>query len=184
MSFLADISDNFNRMSSKHQSNTTSTARGLVQLPANLLKAFIPGYGTISSLLSELLGFDITLLVSISFLIFALLKSIDFLRAQFLLLVPRFGTCSVSMDSDIDCYFWLVAYLTDRDIGKHSASLMAVPSSRAKQWQVMPDNSLEIDPPRDAMVPTPTARNTKAPVRYEPALGSSQCFCHRGRLFL
>lgn len=72
------------------------------QLVPNLLEAFIPGYGTISRLLLDILGFDITLIVSIAFLAFAFLRSIDFLKAQALGLVMRYGTCSVQIDSEYD----------------------------------------------------------------------------------
>ncbi|MCJ1250084.1 hypothetical protein MMC30_007310 [Trapelia coarctata] len=168
MSFLFDSSMNIGRMSSSPQRNSTSTAQDFIQLPANLLEASIPGYSIIFSLLSEVFGFDITLLVSISFLIFALIRSVDFLRIQFLELLTRFGTCSVSMDSTIDCYFWIVHWLADQGIGKDSASLIAVPGSRAKQWR---DNSVDIDMSRDPITPTPIVRNTKTPVRGDCSSG-------------
>lgn len=66
-----------------------------VQLPANILDAFIPGYSTISRLLLETFGFDITLIVSISFFVFALIQSSTFLYSRFVDLVMRFGTCHV-----------------------------------------------------------------------------------------
>jgi len=74
---------------------SSNSTQPFVQLPANLLDAFIPGYSTFSSVLLETFGFDITLIVSLSFFAFALIKSIDFLQSRLVDLVMRFGTCEV-----------------------------------------------------------------------------------------
>jgi hypothetical protein len=79
------------------QEHNSSSSRHLIP---SLLETFIPGYGTISRLLVDILGFDITLIVSIALLAFALLRSIDFLKAQTFGLVMRYGTCSVQIDSE------------------------------------------------------------------------------------
>jgi mitochondrial chaperone BCS1 len=49
------------------------------QLPPNILEAFIPGYGFISQFLYQVLGFDITLVVSICFILVALASSLRYL---------------------------------------------------------------------------------------------------------
>ena len=160
--------------------NYTPAAQPFVQLPANLLDAFIPGYGTISRLLMETFSFDITLIVSISFLIFVLIKFVDFLQAQVLLLVMRFGTCSVSLSSDIDSYFWMMDWLADHNIGRSSQSLIALPANRRRQLQILAGNFADIDS-SDLSLPF---RKVKTTQQYEPSLGSSQYFWHKGRRFL
>ncbi|KAL9122454.1 MAG: hypothetical protein Q9187_000983 [Circinaria calcarea] len=49
-----------------------------IELQASILEAFIPGYSIISSFLLEVLGFDITIVVSICLLTFALVTSIKY----------------------------------------------------------------------------------------------------------
>ena len=87
-------------------------------MPANLLEAFIPGYGTFSTALPEARGFDITLLVSVSFLIFALLKIFDYLRREITNTITQLRACSVSLDSESDVYTWLMEWLVDKGGGK------------------------------------------------------------------
>jgi chaperone BCS1 len=168
------------RMASTQPRNSTST----VQLPASLLEVFVPGYSTMSGLLFEAFGFDMTLIVSLAFLVYALVRSIDFLRDQTLLFITRFGTCSVSMDSDSDSYFWMVGWLADHGVGEASYSLMALPKSHAKSWQVMPDNSIEIHTGNVPRAPPSASGKVGDSVRYEPSLGLSQYFWHKNRLFL
>jgi len=183
---LSGRSIDFGPMPSTQQRNSSSTAQQFVQLPANLLEAFIPGYETISRLLFEAFGFDITLIVSISFLLFALFKSIDFLQHQLLSILTRFGTCSVSMDSTGDSYYWMVDWLAARGIGRKSSSLLAVSNPRAAPWQAGPDNAIEffIDGQPLTTAPAVNARVNSPKIWYEPSLGSSQYFWHKGRLFL
>jgi mitochondrial chaperone BCS1 len=115
----------FLQLTSIFQRNSSST-QPLVHIPANLLDAFVPGYGTILRLLLEIFGFDVTVIVSISFLVFALVKSVDFRETQSLGLVMRFGTCSVELSSDGDTYDWLMDWLADHGIGRQCLKLIAL----------------------------------------------------------
>jgi len=164
--------------------NITSSPQPLIQLPANILEAFIPGYGTISRLLLETFGFDITLIVSVSFLVFALVKSIAFLKSQFLTLMMRFGTCQVEIASDIDTYFWIMDWLADRGVGKKSHSLTALPPSRKKKGLQALPLAVMSDPHRGVPSLGAPYRIARKPQRYEPSLGLSEYFWHNGRLFL
>jgi chaperone BCS1 len=158
-----------------------ASAQQLVQVPANLLETFIPGYGTISRLLLDTFGIDITLLVSVSFFIFALGRSFTYLKNQFLLLVMRFGTCSVEIGAEADTYFWVMDWLSDRGIGQDSHHLIAVSTHRHHRF-------LPGDDPRDFDMPMPppphtSSRKKQKPQRYEPSLGQTQYFWYSGRLF-
>ena len=163
--------------------NLTSS-QPFVQLPTNLLEAFIPGYSTISRLLLETFGFDITLLVSIAFFIFALIKSFTFLKSQLFSFVIRFGTCDVQIASDVDTYFWVMEWLAHRGIGHDSHSLIAVPPSRRHQdidfsSLLIPDT----DPTR-AFVPPSGHIRDRQPQRYQTSLGMSEYFWYKGTLFM
>ena len=168
----------FLQFPSMSKSNHSSTVRPLVELPSNLLEAFIPGYGTISRLLLETFGFDITLIGSISFFVFALIKSIEFLQAQIYTLVMRFGTCSIRMSSDVDSYFWMMDWLSDHSIGPYSYSLTALPMNRLGTWEILTGSEAQ-----SAGRPLSITKG-KLDQRYEPALGLYHYFWHRGRLFL
>lgn len=119
----------------QYHNSSTATIQPLIQLPSSLLDAFIPGYGTISTVLSEACGFDVTVIVSISFLVFALIKSFDYLSGQLLRTVTRFGACSVSLDSGSDAYFWVTEWLADKGVGKAYPDLRAVSNARSQDWQ-------------------------------------------------
>jgi chaperone BCS1 len=149
----------------------SSSAQPLAKLPANLLETFIPGYGTISRLMLDTFGIDITLIVSLSFFAFALFRSVDYLKNQLLAAVMRFGTCSVEISADGDTYHWVMDWLADRGIGQDSHHLIAVGSH-----QTPPMN-------RGMVRPRIASRKTRKPQRYEPCLGQTQYFWNQGRLF-
>ena len=105
-----------------------TTGQQLTQLPSNLLEIFIPGYRTISAVASETLGPDVTLVVSISLIVFALLKSVDYLRHQFISLLTRYGTCYVALDNSGDPYHWVVSLLRQKGVGVRASGLLTISS--------------------------------------------------------
>ncbi len=107
-----------------------------VQLPANLLEAFIPGYSTISHIMLGMFGFDITHVVSIVFVSFAILKSGDLLKAQFFRFIMRFGTCSIQIESNSDVYNWVSEWMADRGIGQDFHALLALPIRRFQSYDM------------------------------------------------
>lgn len=158
-----------------------SSAQHLVQVPANLLETFIPGYGTISRVLLDTLGIDITLLVSVSFFIFALGRSFTYLKSQLLMLVMRFGTCSVEIGADADTYFWVMDWLADRGIGQDSHHLVAIATHRNHRFLPGDDShDFDMDLP---LLAHPFSRKKQKPQRYEPSLGQTQYFWFNGHLF-
>jgi chaperone BCS1 len=167
--------------------NNDSSKQPFVQLPVNLLDIFIPGYGTISRILLETFGFDITLIVSVSFVIFALVKSVAFLKTQILSMVMRSGTCEVQIASDVDTYFWVTDWLADRGIGKNSHSLIAIPPNRRNQdTNIQLDVGLfppDTDPTRAVAPPSPFSK-VPQPQRYQPSLGLYQYFWYKGNFFM
>ena len=156
-----------------------SSVTQFLQLTSSLLEAFVPGYASISTLLFEAFGFDITLIVSASFLLFTIIKSIDYLRTQSLKLLARFAMCSVAVDSTGDAYHWVNSWLSMNGIGQSYPDLLAVSNLRSEGWET----GIEVDGEFVPQVLAPEDPN-KPKVWYEPCLGSSQYFWHRGRLFL
>ena len=162
-----------------------TTGQQLIQLPTNLLEIFIPGYGTTSALLSETFGFDIKLIVSISLFIFALLKSVDYLRHQIISFLTRFGTCYIAIDSTGDAYHWVMSLLRQKGVGVQASGLLAVSSLHVGSWQPAQSDNLQFEVDGVPLAHTSSNTDGKKPtVRYEPDLGTWLYFWHDGRLSL
>lgn len=144
------------------------------QLPSDLLNAFIPGYYAISNLILQTAGVDITLVMSIIILVLGLIKSIGFFKSQIMMLVMRLGSCSVEIGSDIDTYIWVMEWLTERGIGTHSHSLRALGMQSQRFFESQGSHNIPFESPRIK------ARKDQI---YEPSLGLSHWFWHKGHLF-
>lgn len=155
-------------------------------MSSNILETFVPGFGPLSNFLSEILGIDITALVSVGFLLFGLLKSIGLLRQQLLRWIIRWTTCSVSFDSHADAYHWVTELLEAKNVGKNYYDLIAISNDALSSLFTM-ESFYEIDGQsipvtQPSTIDATSARNTK--VRYEPAIDSLQYFWHKGNLYL
>jgi hypothetical protein len=154
------------------------TAQPTIQLLANLFDSIVPGYNTISRLLLDLFGFDITMLVSVSFVGFGVVKSVTFLHQQIMSLIMRFATCSVTIPSDVDSYGWVMEWLEHRGVACRAVNLTALPAVGKKTIMdvfILPDTNQDLPS---------LARKTKPVQKYEPELGISHYFWHNGNLFL
>ncbi len=85
-----------------------STA-SITQLPANLLEAFIPGYSVISKFVLEVLGIDITLVVSVCLLMFGLITALTFLWRHAFDLFEKYCMSAISVECHDDIYEYLMA---------------------------------------------------------------------------
>ncbi len=97
----------------------------ITQLPANVLEAFIPGYSVISKFLLDVLGFDITIVMSAGLLIFGLFTSLKFLGQHAYAVFEKYFTCFISIDSDDDIYYHIMEWLDGHKVSINSRSLMA-----------------------------------------------------------
>ena len=162
-----------------------TTGQQLTQLPSNLLEIFIPGYGTISAAVSQTLGFDITLIVSIFLFLFALLKPVDYLRHQIISLVTQYGTCYIAIDNTGDAYHWVMSLLRQKGVGVQASGLLALSRLHNGGWQPVEDDSLQLEIDGASFVPaTPKPNESKPTIRYEPDLGAWLYFWHGGHFFL
>lgn len=96
-----------------------------IELPANILEAFIPGYSIISSFLLEVLGFDITIVVSICLLIFALVTSIKYVWNHVYKWFKIHLMSYVSIESDDDIYEHVMDWLSEQRVSRESQTLTA-----------------------------------------------------------
>ena len=157
--------------------NSTST---LTQLPPNNLEAFIPGYTMISKFFLDALGFDITLLVSICFLLFGLVFSLryagNYLYDQF----QEYWMSYIRVDSADDIYDWIMDWLASQKIVINSRSLTAK-DGRENAWE-----TVEGDAAFQELIPGKLINfsnwDAKVPPRFQPSFGRHRFF-HQGRLF-
>lgn len=153
----------------------SSVSQPLGELPANLLETFIPGYSTVARMVLESFSIDITTIVSITLLAFALGRSVAYLKEHILKMLMQHGTCSVEISSEGDAYLWIMDWVADRGIGVHYPHLVAVSSNR--------NASLYDSPPSFRSPHRRRSHKGKREQRYDPAPDSTQYFWYRGRLF-
>ena len=160
--------------------NATAATTSITSLPANILEAFIPGYSVISGFLLDLLGFDITLVVSVSLLLFGLFTSIKFLWHHASGQFEKYFTSFINIESHDDIYDHVMGWLAAHDVVKHSRSLMAE-SSQQNAWD------LEHSETEDEVANTTELLNfsnwdAKTPPKFIPFFGTHR-FWHKGRYF-
>lgn len=173
------IDNAFRALKATEMSEDNSTA-SLTQLPLNLLEAFIPGYSVISKFLFEVLGFDITLAVSVCLLVFGLYTSIKFLWTHALDQFREYFMSFVSVDSDDDIYFHVMNWLQSQTIVKESRSLVAK-TGHESIWDLQ-----DADTENKSLDPNALLNfsnwDAKVPPKFQPYFGSHRFF-HKGRYF-
>lgn len=150
------------------------------QLPVNILEAFIPGYSIISKFLLEALGFDVTLVVSICFLLFALGTAVRYLWRHAYRLFKSYGMSSITIESGDDIHEHIMSWIADQQISKDSRSLMAK-TGLVSAWDDEADGADVGDADEDALL---NFSNWEANVslRYQPHFGRHR-FWHHGSYF-
>ncbi len=163
--------------SSEGRSNTSSS---ITQLPANVLEAFIPGYSIISKFLLDVLGFDVSLVVSICFLVFGLVTSVRFLWKHVSAQFSRYFMSSISIDSDDDIYDHVMRWLAEQHMSQVSRSLMAKTSTETA-WDSAEDSFVDIGVDGNELFNF-SNWDAKVPPRFEPYFGQHR-FWHKRQLF-
>ena len=151
--------------------NSTS----LTQLPSTVLEALIPGYALITRVLSDILGFDISALISVLALAVGLFTGGSYVwrnvSSQFL----RFFSASITINMDDPIYDHILAWASVQP------SLMAVRSLRGHSaGEALDDDDAEIkveDDFADDAIFNFNDWAAKAPPKYEPH-ASSGMFRH------
>ena len=173
------IDNAFRAFKATEMSEDNSTA-SLTQLPLNLLEAFIPGYSVISKFLFEVLGFDITLAVSVCLLVFGLYTSIKFLWTHALDQFREYFMSFVSVDSDDDIYFHVMNWLQSQTIVKESRSLVAK-TGHESIWDLQDADTEDKSLDPNALLNF-SNWDAKVPPKFQPYFGSHRFF-HKGRYF-
>lgn len=173
------INNAFRALKTAEMPADNSTA-SLTQLPANLLEALIPGYSIISRFLFDVLGFDITLVVSVCLLAFGLYTAIKFLWTHAWEKFREFYMSFISVDSDDDIYFHIMNWLQSQKIVKHSRSLIAK-TSHESIWDLQDSEAEEASINPEELLNF-SNWDAKVPPKFQPYFGS-HWFFHNGSYF-
>ncbi|KAL8872148.1 MAG: hypothetical protein Q9174_002170 [Haloplaca sp. 1 TL-2023] len=152
----------------------------ITQLPANILDAFIPGYPVISGFVRDVFGFDISIVVSLSLLVFGLFTSLKFTWQHTYSWFKEYFTSFISIESDDDIFEHVMDWLAEQKISKKSRTLMAK-TGRESAWDSLPGE--EIDVMADAgQLLNFSNWDAKVPPTFQPYFGTHR-FWHNGRYF-
>lgn len=164
----------------KRSELSADNSTSITQLPANILEAFIPGYSIISKLFLDNLGFDITLLVSVCFLVFGLTTSLTFAWKHIYRQFQEYCMSFIRIDSDDDIYDHIMEWLASQNISINSRKLIAR-SGRENAWDMIDGDATvqELDPNN---LMNFNNWDAKVPPRFQPSFGN-HFFFHNGRLF-
>ena len=160
--------------------STNDSTTSVTQLPVNILEAFIPGYSLISKFLLDSLGFDITLLVSVCFLLFGLLTSLKFAWKHASEQFNEHFMSSVRIDSDDDIYSHVMEWIRVQNVSKNSRKLIAK-TGLENAWDLV-DGDMgvpELDP---QTLVNFSNWDAKVPPRFQPSFGI-HLFFYKRRLF-
>jgi chaperone BCS1 len=157
-----------------------NTTTSLTQLPANLLEAFIPGYSIISKFLLDVLGFDVTLVVSVCALAFGLYTAVKFIWKHAYAQFQEHFMSFISVDSDDDIYDHVMTWLQGQKMVKTSRSLVAK-TSQQSIWD-LEDEDEEMETLDQDVLLNFSNWDAKVPPEFQPYFGSHRFF-HKGRYF-
>ena len=159
---------------------TDNSTTSVTQIPVNILEAFIPGYSLISKFLLDSLGFDITLLVSVCFLLFGLATSLKFAWKHISELFSEYLMSSIRIESSDDIYDHVMEWIRVQKVSKNSRKLMAK-TGLENAWDLVEGDMgvPELDP---QTLVNFSDWDAKVPPRFQPSFGV-HLFFHKGRLF-
>ena len=159
---------------------TNKSTTSVTQLPVNILEAFIPGYSLISRFLLDSLGFDITLLVSVCFLLFCLLTSLQFAWKHASQQFNEYFMSSIRIDSDDDIYSHVMEWIRVQNVSKNSRKLMAK-TGLENAWDRV-DGDMGVPKLDPQTLVNFSNWDAKVPPRFQPSFGD-HLFFYKRRLF-
>ena len=179
------IINTFKALNGADLPGNSSTTASITKLPVNILEAFIPGYSIISGFLYDVLGFDVTLVVSVALLLFGLVTSLSFLWRHAYSQFQLYFTSTITIESHDDIYDHVLEWLAAHKVTGKSRSLMAA-TGRQNAWDL--DSTLDDDDEEDEdEVDTTELLNfsnwdAKVPPKYTPYFGTEH-FWFKGQFF-
>ena len=173
------LSSSFRVLKSTNLSPDNSSI-SLTRLPANLLEALIPGYSVISEFLLDVLGFDITLVVSTFALVFGLYTAVKFLWKHAYAQFQDYFMSFICIDSDDEIYDHVMKWLQGQRMVQESRSLSAK-TSQLSIWDIQGEDG-EIKALNTQVLLNFSNWDAKVPPEFQPYFGNHRFF-HKGRYF-
>ncbi|KAL9129232.1 MAG: hypothetical protein Q9217_002273 [Psora testacea] len=160
--------------------NTTAT---FTQLPANILEAFIPGYGIISRFLLDVLGFDITLVVSVCALVFGFATAGKFIWKHVYQQVQTYFMSYIRIERHDDIYDYIMEWVASQKVSRDSRNLIAK-TNYENPWEFLDEHNQDLGEQLNASNGLLNFSNwdAKTPPKFEPSYGTHRFF-HKGRFF-
>lgn len=149
----------------------------LTDLPTNLLEVLIPGYSLISRVISSSFGFDISAIVSIGILLFAITKGGRYLFSQAESVFRSIFMSSVHIDEHDDLFEMVMGWLAEHQGPTSRRSVRAKTQRGSVETEGTPSDALNENGLFDY-----TRWAARTPPRFEPYYGRN-LFWHRSRLF-
>lgn len=150
------------------------------QLPSNILDAFVPGYPIISKFIRDVFGFDISIVVSVSLLIFGLFTGFKFVGRHAYLYFTEYFTSFICIECDDDIFDHVMGWVAEQKISTKSRTLMAK-TGRENAWDSLTGGEI------NQIVTSGQLLNfsnwdAKVPPTFQPYFGAHR-FWHNGRYF-
>ncbi|KAL8632310.1 hypothetical protein Q9189_001982 [Teloschistes chrysophthalmus] len=159
---------------------TDNVTASVTQLPASILDAFIPGYSVASNFIWNVFGFDISLVVSISFLVFGLFTSSKFVWHYAYKYFEDYCTSFICIESGDDIFDHVMEWLAEQKISKKSRTLMAK-TGRESAWDSLPGEEINVMADAGQLLNF-SNWDAKVPPTFQPYFGTHR-FWHNGRYF-
>ncbi|KAL9098825.1 MAG: hypothetical protein Q9163_005580 [Psora crenata] len=162
-------------------SNSTTTVS---QLPANIIDAFIPGYGIVSRFLFDAFAMDITLLVFGCLMVFALVTAVNFIGKHAYIQIETYFMSSIRVERRDDLHDPIMDFFVSLNGSKGSRNLIAR-TNHEKPWDFATggDDSLLNEQFNSLGLLNFSNWDAKTPPIFEPSYGK-HWFFHQGRVFL
>lgn len=173
------FSSSFRALTPTSVSPDNSTT-SLTRLPANLLEALIPGYSIISAFLLDILGFDITLVVSVFAFAFGLYTAVKFIWKHVYAQFQEYFMSFICIDSDDDIYDHVMKWLQGQKMVQKSRSLVAK-TSQQSIWDLQGEDG-EIMALDNHVLLNFSNWDAKVPPEFLPYFGNHRFF-YKGRYF-
>jgi len=160
---------------------TTTSLRSFTKVSTALLNGFIPNYSMLSQVFLTTIGYDIKTAVSVVFVGYTLFSSVNFLKTQTTKLFLRYTTCSVVIGSDVESYHHIMAWLEHKGIGTGAYKLQMLGSKGSGGTNKV---AYTFDPFGEHEPEVHSLAKRKGELNFEPLVGLSHYFIHKGRFFV
>ena len=156
-------------------------ATSATHIHSGVLETFIPGYSLLSKFLFETFGYDISFLVSASFVLVGLTTALKFVWKYMREAIWRFLMSNIRVERNDDIYDQIMEWIAAHKMSMNSRNLLA--KTGYENWEVDDDEAQVGDHLQIDGLLNFSNWDSKRPPKFIPGYGLHYFF-HRGSLFL